>query len=42
MSNKKLIVRSGLGVLGLAMAIIGAIGGLIPPILTGIGFGLIA
>ncbi|MEO1009259.1 MAG: hypothetical protein AAFX79_11895 [Planctomycetota bacterium] len=41
-AKKRLIVSLGLAVLGVAMIAIGGIAVLVPPILTGIGFLLLA
>lgn len=41
-AKKKRVVVGGLVVLGLAMIVIGGVGGLVPPVLTGIGFLLLA
>lgn len=40
--RKATIVSLGLAVLGVAMIVIGAMGGMVPPILTGVGFLLLA
>lgn len=40
--QKKAVVVGGLVVLAIAMVVIGAVAGLVPPILTGVGFALIA
>jgi len=39
---RRAVVVGGLGLLGLAMLVLGAVAGLAPPILTGVGFLLIA
>lgn len=41
-AEKRKIVVGGLSVLGVAMLVAGAVGGILPPILTGIGFLLLA
>lgn len=40
--RKAAIVSLGLAILGVAMIIIGAMGPIVPPILTGVGFLLLA
>lgn len=40
--SKSTIVCLGLAILGVAMIVIGAMGGIVPPILTGVGFLLLA
>jgi len=40
--HKRTALVSAMAVLGLAMIVIGALGGLVPPILTGVGFLVIA
>lgn len=42
MKQKKMIVVWGLVLLGVAMIVIGAMGPLVPPVLTGVGFLLLA
>lgn len=41
-ARKKPLVLGALAILGIAMIVIGAIGGLVPPILTGVGFLVLA
>lgn len=41
LKNKNRIIALGLGVLGIAMVAIGVQGDMLPPILTGVGFGLL-
>jgi|GEM_PF-1540128 len=41
-AKKRMIVVSGLIILGIAMLVIGAMGRLVPPALTGVGFLLLA
>ncbi|MFG0327247.1 MAG: hypothetical protein ACF8SC_08305 [Phycisphaerales bacterium JB037] len=41
-ARKKPIVLGSLAILGIAMIVIGAIGWLVPPILTGVGFLVLA
>jgi len=40
--RKRTIVMSGMAILGIAMIVIGALAGMAPPILTGVGFLLLA
>lgn len=42
MRQKQMVVVVGLGLLGIAMIVIGAVGLLMPPALTGFGFLLLA
>lgn len=40
--HKAMVIAIGLGVLGVAMIVIGAMGMILPPALTGVGFLLLA
>lgn len=41
-AKKQRIAGVGVGALGVAMIVIGAMGGLAPPVITGVGFLLLA